>query len=265
MELSGGRKILVVAILVVVLIILASYFVFTGKKESSNKTPSEQTQNRKPFAQISVDRRIVEVNEEVLFSANGSYDPDGDPLLYFWDFSDAEDSDGDGDPANDRDATGINVTHRYSSPGQYRVILTVSDGELSDEASTTITVLEGGGGGESPPEVTFLPPIYIEANPPIREQWKLTVQEVDREELYVNYTLQLYHNTTLLISINLGEATEGDVVYRDVDLSTTLSPGDIITIYPSEDLPVVEGDVVKLFYLDFQTPSAEVPLIAVSP
>ncbi len=264
MEFSRSRKILVFAIVVVVIIVLASYFIFTGGKEKSKKNPSEVPQNRKPFAQISVDKRVVNVNEEVLFSANRSYDPDGDSLIYIWDFSDADDSDGDGDPANDRDATGLNVTHRYTRPGQYRVILTVSDGELSDQAFTTITVLEGGG-GETPPEVTFLPPIYIEANPPIREQWKLTVQEVDREELYVNYTLQIYHNTTLLISINLGDASEGDVVYRDVDLSTTLSPGDIITIYPSVDLPVVEGDIVKLFYLDFQSPSAEVPLIVVSP
>lgn len=264
MEIPGGRKTVLVVLLVAALIILASYFMFTGEEKSSKKTPSEQPQNRRPFAQISVDRRVVEVNEEVHFSANGSYDPDGDPLVYIWDFNDDYDSDGDGNPANDRDATGVNVTHRYTTPGQYRVTLTVSDGELSDQATTTISVLEGGG-SETPPEVTFLPPIHIEANPPIKEQWKLTVQEVDREELYVNYTLQIYHNTTLLFSINLGDATEGNVVYRDVDLSTTLSQGDIITIYPSEDLPVIEGDVVKLFYGDFQTPSAEVPLVPVAP
>jgi len=63
-----------------------------------------------------------------LFDASGSYDPDGDPLSYFWDFEDG---------ANSTEKFPIHV---YDSPGVYTAELTVSDGSFQDSDSGQINV-----------------------------------------------------------------------------------------------------------------------------
>lgn len=55
------------------------------------------------------------VNAEAEFNASASYDPDGEPLTYIWDF-------GDGSTAE-----GPTVRHAYTKSGEYRVLLTVDD------------------------------------------------------------------------------------------------------------------------------------------
>jgi PKD repeat protein len=52
----------------------------------------------------------------VFFDATGSYDPDGDPITFFWDF-------GDG-----KSAKGPKVNHSFDKPGKYTVKLRVDDG-----------------------------------------------------------------------------------------------------------------------------------------
>ena len=52
----------------------------------------------------------------VFFDATGSYDPDGDPLSFYWDF-------GDG-----KSAKGPKVSHSFEKPGLYTVKLRVDDG-----------------------------------------------------------------------------------------------------------------------------------------
>ncbi len=50
-----------------------------------------------------------------LFDATKSYDPDGDELIYYWDF-------GDG-----KSTKGPLVLHRYPFGGSFKAILTVDD------------------------------------------------------------------------------------------------------------------------------------------
>ena len=63
------------------------------------------------------------------FDGSGSSDPDGDPLTYQWTF-------GDG-------TTGIGASpaHTYAAIGPYGVALLVSDGAVSDLATTTVSVV----------------------------------------------------------------------------------------------------------------------------
>jgi PKD repeat protein len=70
--------------------------------------------------------------DAVLFDGTRSFDPDGDPLTYHWDF-------GDGITG-----TGPKVSHMYKSPGTFTVRLRVSDGtnttcrESMDELKVTV-------------------------------------------------------------------------------------------------------------------------------
>jgi chitodextrinase len=56
------------------------------------------------------------IDVAVQFNGSGSYDPDGDPIAYSWDFGDG----GSG--------TGIVPTHIYSNTGIYTITLSVEDG-----------------------------------------------------------------------------------------------------------------------------------------
>ena len=65
------------------------------------------------------------------FDGSGSFDPDGDPLTYTWDF-------GDGSTG-----AGISPTHTYTAGGEYVVALVVNDGKVdSDPSTTTATIAE---------------------------------------------------------------------------------------------------------------------------
>ncbi len=62
------------------------------------------------------------------FDATSSTDIDGDNLSYSWDFGDGT------------SASGALVTHIYTTPGTYLVNLIVSDGQLTDQATVSISV-----------------------------------------------------------------------------------------------------------------------------
>ena len=65
----------------------------------------------------------------VTFDAASSYDPDGALVSYAWDFGDGQ------------SGSGASVVHDYPVPGDYEVILTVTDAdEATDADTTTISV-----------------------------------------------------------------------------------------------------------------------------
>ena len=74
----------------------------------------------------------VEAGSPLTLDGTGSSDPDGEPLLYAWDF--------DHDGAFD-DATGATPTATFPRPGTFPVAVQVSDGVLTQTATTTVTVL----------------------------------------------------------------------------------------------------------------------------
>jgi PKD repeat protein len=100
--------------------------------------------NRPPAAIISGPTSGL-VGEALDFSGVNSADEDGRIVRYIWDF-------GDGTTGG-----GIDVTHSYSSAGNYTVTLTVTDdGSLSDSATQTVRVDE---------PVTNLPPAAVIGGP----------------------------------------------------------------------------------------------------
>jgi PKD repeat protein len=70
--------------------------------------------NRRPIAMASIPASGV-VGAPMAFQASGSYDPDGQPLTYQWDFGDGTHS------------TAVNPQHVFNVEGEYFVSLTVND------------------------------------------------------------------------------------------------------------------------------------------
>ncbi len=85
--------------------------------------------NAQPVAKAG--NNIRECATKLTFDGSESGDPDGDPLVYTWNF-------GDGTPS----VSGVKVIHDYGKAGTYPVILTVDDGlNLKNSVSkTSITV-----------------------------------------------------------------------------------------------------------------------------
>ena len=79
--------------------------------------------------------RVVNLNDQIQFDASQSEDTDGSISSYLWDF-------GDGNTATTKMAM-----HRYQSPGDYIVSLSVTDNDgavgNNDQGLTYITVLHG--------------------------------------------------------------------------------------------------------------------------
>ncbi|WP_075341628.1 cellulase family glycosylhydrolase [Tenacibaculum agarivorans] len=86
--------------------------------------------NRAPIARLDATPTTGGTPLTVQFDASRSSDADGDALTYTWDL-------GDGNTA-----TGVTVSNTYSQAGQYRVTLTVSDGDLQSTAIQDIEVFD---------------------------------------------------------------------------------------------------------------------------
>lgn len=71
--------------------------------------------NRPPVAKATVDFKTRNTGQPATFSASESSDPDGDPITFFWDLGDGNDS------------TSAVVTHAYMKGGKFRANLTVTD------------------------------------------------------------------------------------------------------------------------------------------
>lgn len=92
--------------------------------------------NSPPVADAGPDQEILTygAHDAVLFNASGSYDTDGDPLTYSWDFGDGE------------KGAGVKIFHYFEKPGRYTVRLQVNDGaglECSTVVDEAVVVVKG--------------------------------------------------------------------------------------------------------------------------
>ncbi|MFT4216805.1 MAG: PKD domain-containing protein [Micropruina sp.] len=71
---------------------------------------------------------VTKTNLAISVNGSGSTDPDGDSLTYLWDFGDGATS------------TSAVTTHTYQAAGTYQVKLTVSDGQLANNKTESVTV-----------------------------------------------------------------------------------------------------------------------------
>jgi len=103
----------------------------TSQIVSFSAPPKKTLENRPPIAEAGPDIFTL-VGEKVQFDASNSSDPDNDNLVYFWNFGDGQTS------------KGIKVSHVYSFPGNYLVVLEVDDGHQKTRDTLKVTVYPEG-------------------------------------------------------------------------------------------------------------------------
>lgn len=101
-----------------------------GWGEWSN-TGSFTTQNHPPAAVIGNSGISGQAPYQIVFDGSGSSDLDRDPLLFAWDLGDGTTS------------TETTVAHIYTTAGEHKVVLTVSDGLESASDSVTVSIASG--------------------------------------------------------------------------------------------------------------------------
>ncbi|MCF6270143.1 MAG: PKD domain-containing protein [Melioribacteraceae bacterium] len=100
-----------------------------NKSEILIKKEFEILVNQAPIAKISDIKEtfIGGANDNILFDASDSYDPDGNKLTYKWDMDDGNKYDG------------VKIFHTYLKSGTYKVTLTVSDNKDCGSSKSIIS------------------------------------------------------------------------------------------------------------------------------
>jgi len=103
-----------------------------------------EVRNAPPTAMASVSVSNPTEGDRIVLSANGTVDSELDleSLEFHWDIDVTDDSDGDGDPANDVDFTGRWIEFTYGTGGMKQVKLTVLDESESHSVTMDIEVEE---------------------------------------------------------------------------------------------------------------------------
>jgi len=105
--------------------------VVVGPSGTGRATTTIHALNNPPVASFSFYPQDPFQEEQVTFDGSSSYDPDGEIVKWEWDFGDGATGEGEV------------VDHAFSTPGDYLVILTVTDNSGAQaQMSQTVTVDE---------------------------------------------------------------------------------------------------------------------------
>ena len=166
----------------------------TPRAQNKSKIESEpEPENQLPVASFGYNPQNPIVNEEVLFNASSSTDPDGQITSFIWDF-------GDSSSTTVNQAT---TTHFFTTSSDFIVSLNVIDslGATSSPATTTVNVIEEPVGKE-PPEETL--PLFVVINEiawmgtsrSANHEWIELYNNTDQDVDIANWTLSWSHGTT---------------------------------------------------------------------
>lgn len=98
-----------------------------GGDGSGGDTPSPPPINAAPIASFSASPTTGLAALTVALNAAGSQDPDGQITNYSWNFGDST-----------AGRSGVTATHVFANPGQYTVVLTVTDNRGASSSTSTI-------------------------------------------------------------------------------------------------------------------------------
>jgi PKD repeat protein len=152
------------------------------------------------------------VGSPITFDGSGSTDTDGTIVSYLWNFGDST------------TGTGVSPTHTYTIPGNYTVILTVTDNDsLINSNSTTVSINVSG-----PPTITIA--IASSNIEPIEEEnektFSITVQCEHQPVRNIHLEILEQSNLTIIslpsnISLNPGESRELFITIKAPKLNHT--------------------------------------------
>lgn len=145
-----------------------------------------RTENQLPVVVINASPAFGASPLPVQFSSAGSFDPEGNPLTYIWDF-------GDGSPAS----TSANPQHTYSvsgsQPTSFDVTVQISDGVNVVFGNTLVSV------NNTPPEVAITSPIsgVVETTHalPVTLSAIISDKQSPTNSLVCSWQRILHHNT----------------------------------------------------------------------
>ncbi|MBU1130773.1 lamin tail domain-containing protein [Patescibacteria group bacterium] len=217
--------------------------------DTSTTTEPGSSENQPPIAEAGEDQTVY-LGDTISFNGANSYDPDNDQLTYNWDFGD------------NQTASGANVTHQYSEAESYTVTLTVSDGELEDQDSLIVEVLDnspasgpssGGGAGENQSPTGYSDKIIINEilpNPVGPDSAEFIELKNISYEVIDLLGWQLQDNSSKVYSIEEGDFSSTEiaaggyfVITKDISgISLNNSGGDKVILYQPDgnQLEVVE-------------------------
>ena len=118
----------------------ALYVITYGNIETIHRIRYTGIHNDPPIAIVSASKQNIDLDEQIQFFGNASYDPEGEEVSFQWFFGDETRS------------TEMNPTHSYDKPGKYNVILHVRDA-INQVQQKSISVFVG-----DPPTAEILSP-----------------------------------------------------------------------------------------------------------
>jgi PKD repeat protein len=121
---------------------------------STTKANVSPVANQKPVADAGGPYAGL-TGQPVAFSGLGSKDPDGDLLIFAWDFGDGS------------SGIGPSPDHAYGQPGIYTVTLLVSDGKGGTDTAGTIARVSTPAPGNQPPRAAIGGPYTVTVNEPL--------------------------------------------------------------------------------------------------
>ncbi|WP_456486401.1 PKD domain-containing protein [Candidatus Alkanophaga liquidiphilum] len=104
-------------------------------------------ENLPPVAVLHVSNTTPLANQSITLDASGSYDPDGYIAVYRWDFN--------GDGNWDAEGNVVTVSHAYSQPGGYTVVLEVEDNCGKSSTTEKNIIVSSGSSAEMSGNVTW--------------------------------------------------------------------------------------------------------------
>ncbi|MGA1848516.1 MAG: PKD domain-containing protein [Thermoplasmatota archaeon] len=257
------RDIAIVGVILIIAIGAAGYFLFIRDDDKPNDDDNGNgSANKRPTADAGLDIVVIS-GEEFTLNGSGSFDPDGDELIYSWDLDLGTDANSDGIPDNDRDIIGKEVTSVYVTQEEitYIVTLNVTDTELSDTDTVRVTVLPNE--DDEPPEIT-MSCRYQSAIPPYLEaHFIITIEEVTDLEFISYYTYRLEDvNGGLILNGSVSDLIlmppNATIRFIDAPNVTYLSANDMF--YIKERGEISEGSTFYLFYNDLRERVGEIEL-----
>ena len=262
------RIVIGVVIAIVILAAVAAYLVTKGPTEKDVQNGDGDI-NRTPLADAGPDQTI-ESGDMVYLDGSGSDDPDGDVLDFYWDMDDTVDDNGDGIYDNDYEYFTVNLTHYYPEPEDtrtYRVTLNVSDGELWDKSTMTVTIIVEE--IKNTPIVDMSCAYQTFPGPLVSNKYTITINSISRKgEWLSNFTYNLTDSNGTVIyegSLDnlLGAGPNATLRYLDVTNFTTVSRNDQIIV--QDKSPVEEEGIFTLYYKRRNEESGSVELEKRSP